>query len=159
MFKINPNKHFILRCVLFSALFLTISFSTLWYHIVSYHGEMDERVAARQLALVESQQLYVHSTLQSVVKDTVFLLDMVYQSRIFDYLDQSSPDKQQKIVDFENMLLSFVERKGVYDQARYLDLSGTERIRVNYNNGKPAIVPPGNYRKKRSLLSSGNVNA
>lgn len=148
MLKFNWNNRFFIRCALFSALFLTVSLSALWYHIVSYHGQMDERVAARQMALVESQQLYIHSTLQSVVKDVVFLLDMVYEYRIYDHLHHPSHAKSAQLVEFENMLISFVKRKGIYDKARYLDADGVERIRINYNNGKPSVVPVSELQEK-----------
>lgn len=34
------------------------------------------------------------------------------------------------------------QEKGNYDQIRYLNLSGMEVVRVNYNGGNPTIVPP-----------------
>jgi len=36
--------------------------------------------------------------------------------------------------------LAFSSRKQVYDQVRFIDNQGMERVRVNYNDGAPAIV-------------------
>ncbi len=38
-------------------------------------------------------------------------------------------------------MLSFSRHKGIYDQVRFLDAAGQERVRVNYNAGRPGIVP------------------
>ncbi len=38
-------------------------------------------------------------------------------------------------------LLRFTRHKRIYDQVRFLDANGMERVRVNYRDGDPAIVP------------------
>jgi PAS domain S-box-containing protein len=42
----------------------------------------------------------------------------------------------------------FSIEKGMYDQIRLLDESGTEVVRVNYNNGSPVIVPHDKLQSK-----------
>lgn len=37
--------------------------------------------------------------------------------------------------------LAFMQSSGIYDQIRFIDLDGVEKIRVNYNEGTPEIVP------------------
>lgn len=44
--------------------------------------------------------------------------------------------------------LSFATRKGLYDQIRYLDETGIEIMRVNFNDGKPSIVPENQLQDK-----------
>ena len=39
-------------------------------------------------------------------------------------------------------LLNFSKHRRVYDQIRYLDETGQEIVRINFNNGNPTIVPP-----------------
>jgi len=46
--------------------------------------------------------------------------------------------------DFYNLS----KHKGLYDQIRYLDKTGMEIIRINYNNGYPVIVDPPNLQSK-----------
>src|SRR5262249_35968639 len=40
------------------------------------------------------------------------------------------------------------KERGVYDQIRYLDDEGQERIRINYNDGNPLIVPEKELQSK-----------
>ena len=41
----------------------------------------------------------------------------------------------------ENDFLNFSTYKGLYDQIRYLDETGMEVVRINYNQGSPSVVP------------------
>ena len=45
--------------------------------------------------------------------------------------------------------LSFSKRKEIYDQVRFLDESGMEVARVNYDDGRPYIVPKEDLQQKR----------
>ncbi|MHB8348509.1 MAG: sensor domain-containing diguanylate cyclase [Acidiferrobacterales bacterium] len=54
------------------------------------------------------------------------------------YLDSGKP-KQRK--ELERYLVLLSQKMKYYDVIRYLDTSGQEVIRINYNDGKPAIVP------------------
>lgn len=42
------------------------------------------------------------------------------------------------------------ERKRIYDQIRFLDNDGMERVRVNYNQGKPLLVPGPKLQSKKN---------
>jgi signal transduction histidine kinase len=44
--------------------------------------------------------------------------------------------------------LTFLRTKGIYDQIRWLDSSGQERIRVNFNTGIPSGVPQDKLQNK-----------
>ncbi len=44
--------------------------------------------------------------------------------------------------------LSYCESKKLYDQVRYLDEKGMEILRINFNNGKPNIVPKDQLQNK-----------
>jgi diguanylate cyclase (GGDEF)-like protein len=44
--------------------------------------------------------------------------------------------------------LAFCAATGKYDQVRYLDETGMERVRVNYNGGRPEIVGEGELQNK-----------
>ena len=54
------------------------------------------------------------------------------------YLDSGSSAQRDAVAQ---ALLLVSREKGHYDKVRYLDGSGQEVIRINYNNGHPAIVP------------------
>jgi PAS domain S-box-containing protein len=44
--------------------------------------------------------------------------------------------------------LAFARRKAIYDQVRFMDASGREVVRVNWNDGQPAEVPPDHLQDK-----------
>jgi diguanylate cyclase (GGDEF)-like protein/PAS domain S-box-containing protein len=54
------------------------------------------------------------------------------------YLDSHSPAQRNEL---DNFFLALSKEKRRYDQVRYIDASGQEVIRINYNNGNPAILP------------------
>ncbi|MCP4702809.1 MAG: GAF domain-containing protein [Gammaproteobacteria bacterium] len=62
-----------------------------------------------------------------------------------EYLERSDAQNRQRVA---NSYLNFARSKQIYDQIRYLDETGMEKIRVNWNNGKPAEVPDGELQNK-----------
>lgn len=54
------------------------------------------------------------------------------------YLDGGSPAQRDELA---GLFLVLAKERHRYDQVRYLDASGQEVIRINYDDGKPAIVP------------------
>ncbi|MDD1783084.1 sensor domain-containing diguanylate cyclase [Enterovibrio sp. ZSDZ35] len=149
MINIDFNKHFLTRFLLFSVFFLAAMYLVLLSHIVTHKEKLDDRAAARQLTIIESQKHYIQSTMKSVVKDTLFVYDLSGQLRIYDYLDQvSSPNSEEVLSTYKALLYAFVKRKGIYDQVRYLDTSGRERVRINFNQGCPEIVEDAQLQSK-----------
>jgi PAS domain S-box-containing protein len=63
---------------------------------------------------------------------------IVNQPLLQRYLDSGNPAQRDEL---EKDFLNLAQETQRYDQIRYLDASGQEVIRINYNNGKPAIVP------------------
>lgn len=78
------------------------------------------------------------------------------------YIRKSS---KQNRTNVEELFFSFSNRKKIYDQIRFFDLSGKEKIRINFNNGIPSIVPNHKlqnkgdryYFKNSIALSKGNI--
>jgi len=53
--------------------------------------------------------------------------------------------------------LSFSARKGIYDQIRFLDETGMEVVRINFNAGEPAIVPEDDLQPKGERYYFGDT--
>ena len=72
------------------------------------------------------------------------LLYLAGQSALRHYLagDPAGRDELQ------GEYLEFCGRRRVYDQIRYLDADGRERVRVNFNDGRPAVVPESELQPK-----------
>ncbi len=61
------------------------------------------------------------------------------------YLDTNNNIQRGEL---EKLFLVFSQETMLYDQIRYLDVSGQEIIRINFNNNNPAIVPQESLQNK-----------
>ena len=91
--------------------------------------------------LVDLQTDIIDRELHSVQSDLRYLAG---QAVLRNYVSGSAPSKKE--LEEEYKLLC--KERGVYDQIRYLDADGQERIRINYNDGHPAIVPEDELQPK-----------
>ncbi|MEO2033405.1 MAG: histidine kinase [Planctomycetaceae bacterium] len=79
--------------------------------------------------------------LDGVRADALFLAD---QAPVRQFVQS---DETQR-AGLETEYLNFIRRKGTYDQIRLLDLSGRERIRINYSRGRAISVLPSELQDK-----------
>ncbi len=56
--------------------------------------------------------------------------------------------RAERRAELQKDYVLFCQTQGLYDQIRYLDDKGQERIRVNYNTGHPASVPDRDLQAK-----------
>lgn len=103
-----------------------------------------------RIELITTQQRgYLHLAEQLIQRDFFEItgdLRFVAESPLLKhFLSQPTPANLQRIQQtFQLMSLEY----GRYDQIRYLDRTGQEVIRVNYNHGRPAVVPPRRLQNK-----------
>ncbi|MEE9611701.1 MAG: cache domain-containing protein, partial [Desulfatiglandales bacterium] len=72
---------------------------------------------------------------QLVLSDLMFLSE---QNELQQALDTAETMNWE---DLASEYLSFSARKQIYDQIRFIDETGMEIVRVNFNDGNPVIVP------------------
>lgn len=94
-----------------------------------------DRAKVREAARVEIAKNLVTRDFSSVTSDLRFLAVTPAVRRFLDGGNAASTD------DLAKLFLELARTKGSYDQVRYLDAAGREVIRINYNAGKPSIVP------------------
>ena len=83
------------------------------------------------LTLIEES---IGNHFESVVSDLLYLSG---KSQLLSLIDGSEAATQKAVArDF----LLYSQKKKLYDQIRFLDESGMEVVRVNFNNGRPEIV-------------------
>jgi len=81
----------------------------------------------------------IKSTVELITKDLSFLTEQ----HGFKEIISRSPNPETHTSSIHSVLsdwLALSKISGKYDQIRWLDVSGQERLRVNFNNGKPQIV-------------------
>lgn len=122
--------------------------------ILYYQDLANEKILYEQAGghLVDLHEDIITRELRSVESDLLYLAN---QAILRDFL--SGRDTTRKELQDEYVL--FCRHKGLYDQIRYLDITGLEQIRVNYNNGTPSAVADqelqskaGRYYFSRTML-------
>ncbi len=89
---------------------------------------------------IKSKQKNVSDNLHSVTTDLLTL------AKLHEVEDSISSKVASSALIHD--LLIFSAGKRIYDQIRYLDESGQEVVRVNFNNGKPVVVPEKDLQNK-----------
>lgn len=78
----------------------------------------------------------------SVINTDVFILKDIVELQNVLELNALNTDfvTEEDRINTENEFLIWLDRKNIYDQARIIDNTGQEILRVNYNQGEPEIV-------------------
>ncbi len=79
---------------------------------------------------------------KSAVSDLVFLSS---HHVLHQMLENDQPAIRQKLA---KIFLDFCKKAALYDQVRFLDKTGMERIRINFGNGRPYIVAKNQLQNK-----------
>ncbi|MCP3661373.1 MAG: PAS domain S-box protein [Gammaproteobacteria bacterium] len=111
---------------------LTIVGAMHYYSV--YATERSTREASENLN-VDLARRMINSDITNVVSDLTFLAAHIESQGLLD----ATPSARRYRIGREFLVLA--ERKQLYDQIRYLDETGHEVVRVNYNSGQPKIVP------------------
>ncbi len=91
--------------------------------------------------VIDSLEAVTVGVVAEVVSDVMFLAD---HHALQALLDGDSSQRQALEQDY----LAFSREKRVYDQIRYLDETGMEVVRVNYNRGNPKLVAAEQFQNK-----------
>ncbi|MEW8013162.1 MAG: diguanylate cyclase [Candidatus Thiodiazotropha sp.] len=121
----------ILRFFLPGTILLAAVLSGFYYLDYSIEREL---IAEREKYEVEIGARDIDQTIQGIAKDVAILANSV---SLQEFLEEGSIPSLQKL---GREFLNFSRSKQSFDQVRYLDANGQERVRVNYNNGTPTLV-------------------
>jgi signal transduction histidine kinase len=113
--------------------------------LIYYTQASSERAIteSREQRTVELQTQIIAANFETIVSDLMFLSE---QQELHAMLADATngPTKAALLAEY----LSMSGRKGLYDQIRFLDDTGMEITRVNYNQGEPVIVPDEKLQNK-----------
>ncbi len=99
------------------------------------HRQMVRDLRTEERRLVDMAVERLALSLAEVVRDVRFLAQA---QSVADFAAAGSPATAARLAaDFS----AFMRGKGLYDQLRFLDPLGHERVRVNFGSGHPVIVP------------------
>lgn len=87
-----------------------------------------------------------------LVNDLNFIAALYRNSRYAETVSVAACD------DLATNLLAFSRESKIYDQIRFIDTDGQERIRINYNHGRPISVPAAQLQNKRERYYFDQAN-
>lgn len=129
----KPDKTYFYKC--FSSLFAISICLVGIFLVLSFINEKKHRrtqLTSEAIGHLKAEQKLASDVLDSIISDLLTLA--------------RSPDAEMTIEggtppnNLLDNLLIFSRNKRVYDQIRYLDKTGQEIVRINYNNGEPGAV-------------------
>jgi diguanylate cyclase (GGDEF)-like protein/PAS domain S-box-containing protein len=115
------------------AAILGIAFAT--FHYQDFASEREKALLQAQTS-VDHARRSVSRDFDAVVSD----LQVLAEGHDLRALASRPGDPELRAVVARDFI-GFARNKRVYDQVRYLDASGQEVVRVDWNRGKPAAVP------------------
>jgi signal transduction histidine kinase len=126
-----------------------------------YYQDIANEYAISRQASTHRVDLHSDILLREMKAVRSDLLYLANQAVLREYLSGRAASRQA----IEDEYLLFCRHRAMYDQIRYLDRQGNEAVRINYNDGRPAIVPPQELQPKASryyfaqamLLEQGEV--
>ncbi|BBD08653.1 sensor domain-containing diguanylate cyclase [Desulfovibrio ferrophilus] len=104
---------------------------------VFYRSEIDSflhDVEIKEWGLMELQGLALENEFDHVTADLLFLSN---QNELDDFLMSNSFADRVKV---QKEFIDLARIKGVYDQIRFIDASGMERVRVNFDGDMAGVV-------------------
>lgn len=113
------------------------------HYYTVYTTERETREASESLNVDLARHMII-SDIAGVTSDLMFLAEHIEEQGLLD--DLTYEDEKRIVNEFS----VFARQKGLYDQIRYLDSSGMEIVRVNYNGGNPKEV------RQRELQNKAN---
>jgi signal transduction histidine kinase len=134
MFRANVSAGLLRRAAL---IFLPLALASAAIMILLYRAQSDATLSVTQATeqkSVEIAQLRFVATLATVISDIRFL---AHDPTLRRWLADGSATSWEDVGD---EYLAFVATKGLYDKVLFIDLTGRERIRANWNKGDPQRV-------------------
>lgn len=102
----------------------------------------DKLMQANEEHIVNLRKNSLGADLRSIVSDLLYLSKEVQMSRVLQNGELADT------LSLAEEWTYFSKQKMLYDQIRLLDPNGMEVLRVNYNNGNPAITPQSQLQPK-----------
>jgi len=97
---------------------------------------------SNEMQTIEKLRRVANESIRSVVSDLFLLSADPTMYRMI--ADENVATRQELARLFKKLS----RRTGLYDQIRFLDATGMERVRINYNQGIPVQVPVGRLQNK-----------
>ena len=112
---------------------------------ISYHFELNTH-KINAINNIDMQTLSLEESIRQVTTDLIILAN---QEEFYEMWNLEKAQVSQAISELEKEFLIASNYRKNYDQIRFLNDHGKETIRINYNNGNPAIIPQEKLQNKK----------
>lgn len=126
----KPFAYFSLLSISF--ILIVLLFSS--YLFVSEKNKLINNLQESETKKLNLQINEVVTDFSFIQRDVLLLRDMIASAEIYSWKEGLTFDV------LKQNFLQFIYHKKLYDQIRFIDKNGFEKLRVNYNNGTPEIV-------------------
>lgn len=118
--------------VIFIVIGMVLGGSVFLFYTYQTKGFVKDLLAREEFG-VEVRRTVISDILQDVSRDLKYISEIECVSQ---YRQKESPTSFDMMA---SSFLTFIKAKGIYDQIRFIDANGMERVRVNYNSGLPEV--------------------
>lgn len=128
------RRNFLLQI---TVLFLPIAIGIIGVALYNYDAEKKQEYrlnASNQFAILNMGKNSITQALDRVKYDVQYL------SHYHEFEDYIMTGSSEKVEDLSHDFKFVMGNRRVYDQIRWLDESGMERLRINFNRGSPTLI-------------------
>jgi len=151
------KKHTFLKLL---TLFISIFGILIYLRFDGVYKTIEQRYRLELISQNKSKSVLIKRHLEDAKNDLLYLAD-IYNTLIKPAHQVDNEDLRH----LESTIKPFIQHKKVYTHIKYLNLHGKEILRVNYKDGKIAVVPHGDlqdksnryYVKESKTLNPGEV--
>ncbi len=132
------GKRFLL---IFLPLFILLLCASFWYYQIESFAKM---------TVIKSHESHELSHYQEVINTKIEMItsDLMVLASHRELLAAGPEDCLLSFATIQKDFLNFSSYKKIYDQVRFLDDTGMEQVRINYNTGRPSIVAQEDLQSK-----------
>jgi len=138
-YKISSNNKLVFFLIIFILLSILTGITIRFFYLQNI-SKSKLLLETNEINRIEVQQKIIQTEYEQIISDLLYLANYSALQSVFENRNQESLQRLEK--DF----LIFSEKKGIYDQVRYINEEGNEIVRINYNGGNPSIVQKQNLQ-------------
>ena len=132
---VKPDRSLFWRGLLYFLPWAIALLLTLGFYYRAHTNDELASAEAVSASVIKNGATTMARLMQRSVSDVLLLAD---DSRLERYTGSLG---QAQAADLADDWIKFLRIKQIYDQVRFIDEQGRERLRVNYNDGQPSVVP------------------
>ena len=122
-----------------------------WYSLKS--TQELELIKLNQSQVVSRAKSIMLEEYESMLSDLLTLASLPLHSH-----SRNTTSEHSFKQDLVNTYLVLSQTRGRYDQIRYIDKEGMEKVRVDYNDGTPSLIPQSQLQNKKTRYYFQDIN-